>query len=82
MSRRLSALAAASAAAVTMVIFTLEASISPLWKEARVASLAYMWITRWVELLAQLLIVVAILAAVSHIFREVEREWMLSTPTR
>ena len=82
MSRRLSVIAAAAAAAMAILLYRIEVSAQVVWVEARTASLGYMWVARWTELLAQLLLLVAILVAVSHIFGEGEAAWRPLTPTR
>lgn len=82
MSRRLSAAAAAAATVMAILLYSVEIGAPSTWTEARAASLGYMWVARWAELLAQLLLLVAILVAVSHIFEEGGSSWSPSTPTR
>jgi len=81
-SRRLSAVAAAAAAAVAVLLYGVEIGVPTLWVEARTAPLSYMWVVRWAELLAQLLLLVAVLIAVAHMFREGEAAWRSSMHTR
>lgn len=69
-SKRLSATAALAAAAIAILLYIVVAGAPSLWVEARTASLGFMWVARWVELLAQLLLLVAVLVTVSHIFEE------------
>jgi len=81
-SRRLSAAAAAAAAVMAILLYSVELSAPSTWAEARTVSLGYMWVARWEELLAQLLLLVAILVTISHIFKESGSPWSPSTPTR
>lgn len=82
MSRRISAAAAAVSAIVAIVLYAIEIPLPSLWAEARQVSLAYMWVARWAELLAQLLLLVAVLIAVSRMFEGVSQRLSPSTPTR
>ncbi len=82
MSRRLSAAAAAAAAVMAFLLYSVEIGAPSTWAEARTVSLGYMWVARWAELLAQLLLLVAILVAVTHIFEEGDALRSSLTPTR
>lgn len=55
------------------------AALSPRYNAERFGASA---LARWAELLAQVLLLVAILVAVSHIFEESGAPWSPSTPTR
>lgn len=82
MSRLLTALTIVASVALALVILRLEEAVEPLWAEARTFSLALMWTARWIDVFAQLLLLISVIVAVSYLLSEVGRGWPSSTPTR
>lgn len=81
-SRYLTALAALFVAIVFAVVLNVEREIQPLWASRGGISVAYMWIARWADLLAQSMMLLAIIVAISHLLKEVIGHWESLTPTR
>lgn len=75
-------MAALFAAIVFVVVLSVEREIQPLWASRGGIPVAYMWIVRWVDLLAQSMMLLAIIVAVSHLLKEVIGHWESLTPTR
>ncbi len=81
-SRYLTALAALFVAIVFIIVLNAEHEVQPLWAGRSGFPVAYMWIARWVDLLAQSMMLLAIIVAVSHLLKEVIGHWESLTPTR
>ena len=80
--RRLAPLAAALAAVISISALAIEVQLERVWESVRTVPLAYMWTARWIDLLAQAMILMAVVVAVTHMLREVIGPWRSSTPTR
>ncbi|MEM1509741.1 MAG: hypothetical protein QXY49_03585 [Thermofilaceae archaeon] len=81
-SRYLVALAAFFIAIIFLIILNAEREIQPLWASRSGFPVAYMWIARWLDLLAQSMMLLAIIVAISHLLKEVVERWESLTPTR
>lgn len=81
MSKLASLLTAAATTAVALALLIVEREVRPVWTAARAEPLSLLWTARWADMLAQLLLLVAVVVAISHLLSEVGEKWRLSTHT-
>lgn len=81
MSKVISLLIAAVTTAVALTLLVVEEEVTPVWTSARAEPLSLLWTARWADMLAQLLLLVAVVVAISHLLSGVSEKWRSSTPT-
>lgn len=81
MSKVISLLIAAVTTAVALTLLVVEEEVTPVWASARTEPLSLLWTARWADMLAQLLLLVAVVVAITHLLSGVSEKWRSSTPT-
>ena len=69
MSRLLALMSAIALILIVLVVCRVEEAIKPLWEVRGFVEPYHMWVERWVDVLAQALVLLASVAAVSHLLR-------------
>lgn len=82
MSRVVPFVVAIIAITVSIALLAVEREVKPAWTEARKQPLTLLWTARWADMFAQLLLLVVVIVAISHLLSEVRERWRSSTPTQ